>query len=181
MRRNLARNPHLLPNFARTIKRTIPPLHISRLFGHEHRDNPKEPRLAPGNTNAEEQTGDGGVFTAMRRALKMPTRTRLCPPCPLSGGKHPRRRDAHERQATRNTSQSLRGCTGGYGLPTRHSRSPCPSRTSGACNLRSLSRRSPGKTPFPPHRARRARARGHRTRRAAHDASRDTGCSRPGR
>ena len=29
-------NPHLLPNFARTIKRTIPPLHISRLFGHEH-------------------------------------------------------------------------------------------------------------------------------------------------
>lgn len=50
---------------------------------------------------------------ATRHAPKMPTRTRLCPPCPLSGGKHPRRRDAPERPATRNTSQPQRECTGG--------------------------------------------------------------------
>ena len=47
-------------------------------------DSPKEPHLAPGNADAEAQTGSGGALTAMRHAPKMPTRTRLCPPCPLS-------------------------------------------------------------------------------------------------
>lgn len=64
-------------------------------------DSPKEPHLAPGNANAEAQTGDGGVFTAMRRAPKMPTRTRLCP-CSLE------RQQASAADGTRTNGKRLR-------------------------------------------------------------------------
>lgn len=87
--------------------------HLSPFWPRTQQIARKSHALRLATRTRKRKQGDGGVLTAMRRAPKMPTRTRLCPPCPLSGGKHPRRRDAHERQATRNTSQSLRGCTGG--------------------------------------------------------------------
>ena len=87
--------------------------HLSPFWPRAQQIARKSHALRPATRTRKRKQGDGGVLTAMHRAPKRPTRTRLCPPCPLSGGKHPRRRDARERPATRNTSQPLRGCTGG--------------------------------------------------------------------
>lgn len=87
--------------------------HLSPFWPRTQQIARKSRTLRPATRTRKRKQGDGGALTAMRHAPKMPTRTRLCPPCPLSGGKHPRRRDARERQATRNTLRPLRGCTGG--------------------------------------------------------------------
>lgn len=87
--------------------------HLSPFWPRTQQIARKSHALRPATRTRKRKQGDGGALTAMRHAPKMPTRTRLCPPCPLSGGKHPRRRDARERQATRNTLRPLRGCTGG--------------------------------------------------------------------
>ena len=104
--------------------------HLSPFWPRTQQITRKSHALRPATRTRKRKQGDGGVLTAMRRAPKMPTRTRLCPPYPLSGGKHPRRterartasacgnantrqRHAPERPATRNTSQPQRGCTGG--------------------------------------------------------------------
>lgn len=110
--------------------------HLSHFWPRTQQIARKSHALRPVTRTRKRKQGDGGVLTAMRRAPKMPTRTRLFPPYPTRGGKHPRRRDARERQApattrtsdngkhprrrdarerpaTRNTSQPQRGCTGG--------------------------------------------------------------------
>lgn len=104
--------------------------HLSHFLATNTADSPKEPRLAPGNANAEAQTG--GRRRAHGNAPRSQDANANAPlsPVPLSGSKHPRRtertrtasacgnantrqRHAPERPATRNTLRPQRGCTGG--------------------------------------------------------------------
>lgn len=144
-------------------------------------DSPKEPHLAPGNANAEAQTGG-----------------RRC-----AHGNAPRSQDANANAPLSSVSLERRQASAATGRARTASYSKYLAAPTGMhWRIRPISSASSKSMPWsnqwrvqpaqpfekksrqnhvPPHRARRARARGHRTRRAAHDASRDTGCSRPGR
>lgn len=204
IRRSLSRNPHLLPNYARTIKRTIPPLHISRLLATNTADSPKEPRLAPGNANAEAQTG--GRRCAHGNA---PRSQDVNANAPLPSVSLERRQasaatgrartastrdnaNVRQRQASAATGRARAASYSKYlATPTgMHWRMrPTSSASSKSMPWSNQWRVQPAQpfekkskqNPVPPLIEHAAHAHGHRTRRAAHDASRDTGCSRPGR
>lgn len=56
--------------------------HLSPFWPRTQQIARKSHALRPATRTRKRKQGDGGVFTAMRRALKMPTRTRLCPLLP---------------------------------------------------------------------------------------------------
>lgn len=53
--------------------------HLSHFWPRTQQIARKSHALRPATRTRKRKQGDGGVLTAMRRALKMPTRTRLCP------------------------------------------------------------------------------------------------------
>ena len=163
------------PNPAIDAVKPIPkPASAAKLCSDDQTHHPAIAHLSPFWPRAQQ-------IARKSHALRPAMRTRLCPPCPLSGDKHPRRRDA-----SRATSYSkyLAAPTGMHWRMRPTSSASSKSipwsnqwRVQPAQPFEKKSRQ----TPFPPHRARRARARGRRRRHAAHGALCDTGCSRPGR
>ena len=182
--------------------------HLSPFWPRTQQIARKSRTLRPATRTRRRKQGTEGC-SRQCAALPRCQRERAFAPVPLSGSKHPRRTERARtasacgngtpdngkrlRQREHATTACARAASYSKYLATptgMHWRiRPISSASSKSMPWSNQWRVQPAQpfekksrqTPFPPHRARRARARGRRRRHAAHGALRDTGCSRPGR